>query len=474
METSNAQRRWNDLTTDVWSKALGFVSTEDLLEVRLVSRSSFNACESPAAWINHFNGSLPRREATREDYACFVGSLWAGRRSKGLLVSRAHAQTWNALLSILNHMDRLENIIVDRPAAYIWRYTWIYLLLFNPEACRRLKTLKVEGSVLAPSRTLDGEIVSTVFPLTLKMSSHGTRNQDDEEEEEDERPNKKLKVCPSRRSAFDTAEALFPNLHTLSLYASDDRGIRWLINNAPNVVDLSFPEISKTNVFDNVWPTVRKLTLAFTPIVSPRVLKSMLGLIPNVMTRLVNWTLLESLVLSDIAPREILHIANHAILPQIKELSVSSYLELSDSTINNSRFRGDDWPVSLFRAFPNVVRLRLTWKDFTQRKSGVQYDNFALDALATWIQQPGNDHAPLECVTVEYSDLTQEVDIDHLESLIRCSRIHHVSLVVSKETLETWETTSPDVQDYDSTCSVFRAWRDFIQKKLPGKLSTTF
>jgi hypothetical protein len=478
MATITTPRRWNGLNADVWSKALTFVSNEDLLEVKPVSSALLHACESTQTWTGRFNGSLSRKVETRQDFCRLVRLLWTGRRSNSLLVTHASLRARNAILSIQKHMDGLENITVERWAAYDWKNILIDLLLLNPETCQRLKTLTIEGSVLVPSHSIVDADAASV-PDTFEGFSDVTRKQDVAG-----RPNKRQKAYPGRRPPTDRAEPVFPNLQTLSFKAVDVGEIKCLVENAPNVVDLSFPDISETKVFDYVWPAVKKLTLAFGTLEASDPLATLLEQMPNVMKRLVNWTFLESLVLNNITPGEVLHISDHVVLPQIKELSISSDITLHDSTVTMVAFRNTTWPVVLFKAFPSVVRLRLTWKDYTQRKSGFKQDNLdlnvhgqwpALDALSTWLTEPWNYHAPMECVTVEFSAGSQEVDIAQLDSLVRCSRIHHVAVLVTKENMERWEMILPDLQGYDGKrASAIRSWRDSIQKELPGKLSTDF
>jgi hypothetical protein len=455
-------RCWNDLNADAWSKVLTFVSVSELLEVRLLCRSMFQACASPATWAGRFNGSEFYGERTHKGYASFVQSVWTGRRSKGLSMSSICRQTRNVPISILKHMDRLENITIDWWYALNWKHIWINILLCNPATCQRLKTLKVEGPIIVPSNSLVVASGEAVVTNMFDRFSDSNRKQDEEES-----PHKSLKVHQCRQKATDTVEAVFPNLDTLSFWPSDIEGVKWMIDNAPNVVDLSFPHSVETEVFDYVWPTVRRLTIDLG--------STLFDNTSNVMKRLVNWTLLESLVVSDMTNGEVVRVAEHVVLPQIKELSVSSNL-MSFDTKTNGSFRSTDWPVTIFRVFPNVVRLRLAWIHFSRIKFRVKNENIALDALVLWLEGSGQYHAPLECVTVEYSHPTQEVDVAHLDSLIRCDRILRVSIVATQDTLRRWEKTSGGlwVESRDSTWADVRTWRDSIQKELPGKLSTNF
>jgi hypothetical protein len=465
-------RCWNDLNADTWSKALAFVSIDDLLEVRLVCSSSFRASESPATWTGRFNGSISKGEDTRESYDRFVRSLWVGRKSKGLLVTRTHRQTRTAPLYILNHMDRLENITIDWWHALVLRDSWMHLLLSNPETCQRLKALTVDGCVFVPSNITVAEFVDTVEPDMFAKFSDVTRKQDEEES-----PNKRPKACTDRRSITYRGEAVFPNLHTVSLVASDVETTKSLARNAPNVGDLSFPDVIEPKVFEYVWPSVTRLTIGFESRESTSTTRGFWDKISNVMKNLVNWTLLESLVVDDITPCEVEHVANNVILPQIKELSISMDLTLFHSNLDRST--KENWPVSLFRAFPSVVRLRLVWKDLRLKKRCVRPYIFALQALPRWLQEPGNDHAPFECVTIEYSDPSKDLDIDLLDSLVRCSRIHHVCLVLSKDILEQWEKTILVPEGWPggrhvTLAHLARGWRDRVQKEFSGKLSTNF
>jgi hypothetical protein len=471
MEIVRTPRRWNGLTVDAWAKALTFVSVDDLMEARLACRSMFQACESPTTWANRFNASKFGGEDTRSGSARYVRSVWVGRRSKGLQFASVHSATQNAPFSILKHMDRLENINVHWWYAYHCWDTWIDVLVSNPATCRRLKTLKVQGPVYLPSdrRIAAGE--HTKLTRMFDRFADGASRQQDGEE----RPNKRPKPCLDQRPTSDSTEPAFPNLLTISLLATDVDGVKWLTKNAPNVVDLSFHVIEHAQVFDYVCPKVTHLTLGFGQIEYAGMLRTQVEVMPAVMDKLTNWTLLESLVLSNITPTEALHIANNARLPQIKELSVSMNLTLLDGATLKGSFQRIDWPVALFKAFPNVVRLRLAWNDYELRQC-VEYDNFALDALGRFLQEPWTDHVPLDCVTVVLSDPTQEVDIAHLETLVKCDRINHVCLVVSKETFKRWEKTRPVQVKQDNTIWVdlLRVWRDSTQMELPGKLSIEF
>jgi hypothetical protein len=494
METSHALHRWNDLNSDIWTKALTFVSVDDLFEARLVCRSSFRASESPVTWSNRFNGSITRGKETREDYARFVRSLWVGRRSKGLVVERAHLEARPARLYILNHMDRLENIKIDWWHALIFEHSFVYLLLSNPELCQRLKTLTVDGCFFVPlDITLeeyeekfvvefvdkfDKTFVTDIFDMLLDV----TTNQD-EKESSNTRP-KAYEVRRSfryrgRRPIAYTGEAAFPNLHTVSLVASNVKAIKSLAVHAPNVVDLSVTDVIEPKVFEYVWPSVTRLSIGFESETSSE--RAFLGKISNVMKNLVNWTLLESLVVNDTIPCEVDNTTNNVVLPQIKELSVSMDLTLSHLDLDSDT--EVNWPVYLFRAFPSVVRLRLMWKDQRLKKHCDRHGYFFHDALPEWLQEPGNDHAPFECVTIEYSDPDKYHDIHMLDSLVRCSRIHHVCLVLSKDILERWEKTiivphgwpGEGPTERDATLAdLVRGWRDRVQKELPGKLSTNF